>query len=396
MATAPEDAIGHQEIVWKEDEQDCRAHWRSENGLKPPKHVIVADDTLTADSAYRYACEGVAILWKGDFQNARQLLQAIARRVDRPAKKNKKDVGNTSALDVFNQYRLKQSQRARILGSVLIPCNADHSISLRRAPDISQACLEVYGPVQHPYAVSLRELMGLIGAHEWRKNGVFIPVLSKNGEVRIHPHYGVFSPLRGEYVDLVLHAPLPKAVHSNSLAFDIGVGTGVLAIALVHRGINRVLGTDQDQRALACAMENIKNLGLENQIAIVAADLFPAGKAALVVCNPPWVPARPSTPLERAVYDPESRMLKGFLGGLADHLLLDGEGWLILSDLAEHLGLRTREGLLEMIRLAGLAVLGRLDVKPMHKKVFDGNDALHAARIKETTSLWRLVPLTAK
>ena len=89
-------------------------------------------------------------------------------------------------------------------------------------------------------------------------------------------------------------------------------------------------------------------------------------------------------------------MLKGFLGGLADHLLLDGEGWLILSDLAEHLGLRTREGLLEMIRLAGLAVLGRLDVKPMHKKVFDGNDALHAARIKETTSLWRLVPLTAK
>ena len=147
---------------------------------------------------------------------------------------------------------------------------------------------------------------------------------------------------------------------------------------------------------LQLKIKTSENYKPENQIAIVAADLFPAGKAALVVCNPPWVPARPSTPLERAVYDPESRMLKGFLGGLADHLLPDGEGWLILSDLAEHLGLRTREGLLEMIRLTGLAVLGRLDVKPMHKKVFDGNDALHAARIKETTSLWRLVPLTAK
>ena len=64
-------------IVWNEDDKDCSARWQSDAGLAPPKRVVVADDTLTADSAYRLACEGVGILWRGDFQNARQLLQAL-------------------------------------------------------------------------------------------------------------------------------------------------------------------------------------------------------------------------------------------------------------------------------------------------------------------------------
>ena len=62
------------------------------------------------------------------------------------------------------------------------------------------------------------------------------------------------------------------------------------------------------------------------------------------MCNPPWVPAQPSSPLEAAVYDPDSRMLRGWLAGLAAHLAEGGEGWLVLSDLAEHLGLRSRAG----------------------------------------------------
>ena len=83
-------------------------------------------------------------------------------------------------------------------------------------------------------------------------------------------------------------------------------------------------------------------------------------------------------------------MLKGFLGGLKAHLIEGGEGWLILSDLAEHLGLRTREELLSWIADAGLQVLGRTDVKPVHGKAQDPSDPLHAARAAEVTSLWRL------
>ena len=382
-------------IQWEEGSAQLSARWHSENGIKPHQKVVLADDTLTADSAYRLACEGTAMLYRGDFQNARQLLQALVRRVDKPSKKSHRSERlekekSKSPLDTFNLYRLSQSQRARILGMLLIPVNADHSISLRRAPEVAGACLEAYGEQDQPYIISIRELLGVISAHEWRKKGV--PILARdNEEIRIYPHYGVFSPIRGEYIELVLRAPLPSAIQKDSLAFDIGVGTGVLSVVLAMRDVQKIIGTDQSERALACASENIEQLGLADTIEVLKTDLFPQGKAALIVCNPPWLPARPSSTLEHAVYDPESQMLKGFLGGLKEHLLPAGEGWLILSDLAEHLGLRTRDELLEWIDQAGLKVLEHRDTKPSHPKSFDKTDALHAARSKEITSLWRLV-----
>lgn len=381
-------------IQWNEGGEICSARWHSENGIAPHKKIQIADDTLTADIAYRLACEGTAMLYKGDFQNARQLLQAMVRRVDKPSKKSTRVdrvvKGKTkSPLDTFNLHRLAQSQRARILGMVLIPINADHSISLRRAPDVAMACFEAYGEQNEPYVISLRELLGVISAHEWRKKGV--PVLVRDDEeIRIHPHYGVFSPIRGEYIELVLKAPLPVALQKNSIAFDIGVGTGVLSVVLAMRDIQKMIATDQDDRAIACAKENVKRLGLSSQIEILKTNLFPTEQAALIVCNPPWLPARPSSSLEHAVYDPESQMLKGFLSKLKEHLLPSGEGWLILSDLAEHLGLRTREELLAWIEDASLKVIARLDSKPQHQKVFDKTDTLYIARSKEVTSLWRL------
>jgi methylase of polypeptide subunit release factors len=236
--------------------------------------------------------------------------------------------------------------------------------------------------------VSLRELLGLVSAFEWRKKGVPFAALGAAPDNRIHPHYGVFSPVRGEYVDLVAHTALPAG--AEPLAFDIGTGTGVLAAVLAKRGVQRVVATEVDARALACAAENFARLEVASQVQLQATDLFPAGRAALVVCNPPWLPARAGSAIERAVYDEGSRMLLGFLGGLAEHLLPGGEGWLILSDLAEHLGLRTRDELLAAISAAGLQVLGRVDVRPTHAKASDASDPLHVARAKEVTTLWRL------
>jgi len=381
-------------IHWDEGGIPSSARWHSENAIRPHQKVILADDTLTADVAYRLACEGTAILYRGDFQNARQLLQALVRRVDKPSKKSTRADRVTkektkSPLDTFNLHRLTQSQRARVLGMILIQINADHTISLRRAPEVSQACLEAYGAQTESYVISLRELLGVISAHEWRKKGV--PVLARDDEeIRIHPHYGVFSPIRGEYIELVLKAPLPSALQKNSIAFDIGTGTGVLSLVLAMRDIKKIVATELDDRAIICAQENMARLGLVSQIEILKINLFPKEKAALIVCNPPWLPARPSSSLEHAIYDPESQMLKGFLENLKEHLLSGGEGWLILSDLAEHLGLRTRAELLAWIQDAGLEVAGRLDTKPQHQKVFDQTDALHVARAKEVTSLWRL------
>ncbi len=379
-------------LTWSEKDTLRSALWRSDQVL--PKTVVLADDTMTADTAYRLACAGTGLLWRSDFQNARLLLQAMMRRLDKPAKRKTRGKNQAEApvepATGFHAHRLAQSQRARVLNTLLIELKDDYSIALRRAPDVKQACNEAWGRGDGQNSVvPLRVLQGLIGAHEWRKNGVEVAALGGT-DPRIHPHYGVFSPVRGEYVDLVAKTPLPAALQTNSLAFDIGTGTGVLSALLVRRGIERVVATDMSDRALSCAKDNLQRLELTGQVELLKTNVFPPGQAALVVCNPPWLPARPTSLLEQAVYDEGSQMLKGFLAGLASHLCPGGEGWLILSDLAEHLGLRTRAELQGWIDEAGLKVLGRVDTLPRHAKAQDATDPLHAARSAEVTSLWRL------
>jgi methylase of polypeptide subunit release factors len=129
----------------------------------------------------------------------------------------------------------------------------------------------------------------------------------------------------------------------------------------------------------------------------VRADLYPAGEGEaparfdLVVCNPPWLPGEAVTPLDRAVYDPGSAFLRRFLAGLAAHLAPGGEGWLVLSDLAERLSLR-REGEVEaLVAAAGLSVEGGLEAAPAHPRSRDAADPLHEARSREVTRLRRLV-----
>lgn len=382
-------------LHWTDGDEPRSARWRSLADVPPPKRVVLADDTLSADAAYKLVCEGTALLWQGDFHQARQMLQALGRRLDRrqQRKPNKPD----SLTQAHHLHRKAQAERARLLGLLLLPFEADHGVPLRRAPDVRQACLEAHGEVDEPYVASLRELQGLIGAHEWRKQGVPVPAL---GDV-IHPHHGVFSPVRGEYVDLVAQAPLPAALQASSpsVAWDIGAGTGVLSAVLARRGVAGVVATELAPKAIACAQDNLQRLGLAGRVQVVEADLFPDltsfGRSALIVCNPPWLPGQPSSAVEQAVYDPDSRMLRGFLAGLAAHLLPGGEGWLILSDIAERLGLRSREQLEGWIREAGLSVVGRLDTRPRHRKAQDATDPLHAARKAEVTSLWRLVAAPA-
>lgn len=381
-------------LHWRADDgapQHC--DWRSLAGHPVPTQVALADDRLPADAALRLLDAGSALLWRGDYPNARHLLQALGRRLDkRLARPGRSATATATTLaDVFWAQRQAQATRAALLGGLLLPFDADHGLPLRRAPDVRAAGAQAHGPVLAHYAQSLRELLGVVGAFEWRKKGVPVPALG----AAIHPQHGVFSPLRGEYVDLVAQAPLPPAALAHG-ALDVGTGTGVLAAVLARRGL-QVLATDLSRAALANAADTIQRLGLQRRVRVQQADLLAdlqtgatLGRFGLVLCNPPWVPAPATSALEAAVYDPDSRMLQGFLAGLAAHLVPGGEGWLILSDFAELLGLRPRAALLGWVATAGLQVLGRLDAKPRHARAADPNDPLHAARAAEVTTLWRL------
>ena len=390
-----------QYVQWSENsngnETLHQARWLSQSNHLPPTRLVIVDDKTTADEAYRLACEGSSLLWRGDFHNARQLLQALGRRIERTNERSeqrkKKKTANKSGQsqpvslvipNLFHQQRQLQAQRSRILSRLLLELDAGFVSKLRRAPDMSAACIAAFGEMEEACVLSFRDLQGALGAAQWREKGVPI----ENLGVSVYPHYGVFAPTRHEYVQLLLDAPLP-AVHD--VAYDIGTGTGLLAILLAQRGIRQIIATDLNQRALDCARENFARLQLTN-VQLQQADLFPteAPLANLIVCNPPWLPAKPSSPLEYAVYDANSTMLRGLLQGARTHLAEQGEVWLILSDLAEHLQLRTRDELMSWIKEAGLTVKYRLDTTPKHGRSQDTTDPLFAARSAEITSLWCL------
>ncbi|HSR02311.1 MAG TPA: methyltransferase, partial [Methylophilaceae bacterium] len=243
-------------ITWQEKDQTKEAIWQSAANNKPPKKIQVIDDTIKADMAYKLACEGTALLWRGDFQNAKLLGQAISRRIHnrdlKPKAKNKRikqeKMGEIiSPKEQFHLYRKSQIERARTMGMLLVELSGDYQLPYNRAPDIGEACEHAYGKSERHKSklVSLREILGLIGAYEWHKRGVEIPQLN----AMITPSYGVYSPVRGEYLELVNTA----ALNDVSVAFDIGTGTGVIAAILAKRGVKKVIATEIETRALVCA-----------------------------------------------------------------------------------------------------------------------------------------------
>jgi hypothetical protein len=271
-------------VEWDEDGRACRACWRSLAGLPPPRRVVLADDRMPADAAFRLAAEGTALLWRGDFHNARQLLQAMARRIDR--KPRQADPAAVIAAEDFHRYRLGQAQRARTLGMLLLPFDADFRIPCAGRPRCATPACRGLRAGRGGFRRLAARTAGRDRRPRMAQEGRSGPALV----ARIHPHYGVFAPVRGEYVDLVAKAPLPADCR---LAFDIGTGTGVLAALLARRGVAQVVATDNDARAIACAAENIRRLGLAGRVEVVNADLFPPGQADLSSAIRPGCPGAP-------------------------------------------------------------------------------------------------------
>lgn len=385
--------------------------------------TTLADDTTTADAAFAQLRRGQTLLWQGDFHNGRQLLTAVGRRLDRSAARREKnrtrgDKGQAApvnAAELFARQRADRARRAEMLGRIVVDLGVrtgeqgpEWFLDLRRAPDLAAACAHAYGPPVDgpgtPRRIPLTELQGVLGAWQWHLRGVEVAALGDGDGTpgKVYPDYGVFSPTRSEYVDLVDEVASAH-LRAGASVLELGTGTGVLAAVLVRRGAGQVTATDVNPRAVACARANLDRLVGGQRCTVIAADLWPesgnatgvsGATADVVVFNPPWLPGVPASELELGIYDADSDALRRFLAGLADHLTAGGEGWLVLSDLAEHLGLRTREQLEQWIGEGGLQVLGRTDTTPRHPKAVGQRtgerDPLRDARGREVTSLWRL------
>jgi SAM-dependent methyltransferase len=364
---------------------------RPDRPVEPRRTGAAGDETTAAEALARVRRGETLVYAAGDYHNARQLLGAMGRRLERGSGRHTGRSGRpadapAALADRFRAERAAKAIAHDLLGRLVVPMQGGWVVPLRRAPDVAAACAEALGaPPAGPVLLALRDLLGLVGAHEWRRRGVEVPALG----ARVHPHHGVYAPVRGEYVDLVAEAAA-RWPPAGKRAVDVGTGTGVLAFVLARAGA-RVVATDAEARAVACARENAARLGLADRVEILRADLFPPGDADLVVSNPPWIPAEATSALERAVYDPGGAFLERLVLGLPARLRGGGEGWLVLSDLAERLGLRAEGHVEALAARAGLTVADRLVRRPTHPRAADRADPLHAARAAEVTRLYRLV-----
>ena len=349
------------------------------------------------------------LVYQGHYTNALQLLSALKRRArKRPVKRAAADVSMMTVTDQWKLHRQRAKEEAHQLNRLLLEVRPDHSPTTAKTPDSVPSILRQFvGPRTDPYLVPLREILARIGSHQWRTKGVPVPQLDHH---RLHPHYGVYPPTRQEYLDLLPQVHPCLSSNNNdtkeeAVVMDVGTGTGILAAILLHRHPNvSAIGTDINPLAIACAEENLTRLGFGDRIALYQTDLFADRDADVLVCNPPWIPGTAETWLEHAVYDGGGcRMLYGFLRDAASHMRGgDSEAWLILSDLAEHLQLRSREELLQRIHDGGLEIVetraavpqvaagSKPTKKKKNKEEADPLPKVADARRAETTHLYRL------
>ena len=231
---------------------------------------------------------GRYLIYRGHYAHALQLLAAMRRRLSDGARPG---VRKGAPIDAYRYAREAKRREHDLLCRLVVLLNGTtYCPMLDGTPALGDFGVQVWGPIDdRPLVVPLREWMGARGAREWYRTGVEVPALRARG----HPHYGVFAPTRGEYVELV--AEQADAVGmAGRTAFDIGTGTGVLAFVLARRGTSRVVATDADPHAVACAQDNAVRLALGAIVGVCQVppdNPFTSGSADILVCNPSWVPA---------------------------------------------------------------------------------------------------------
>ncbi len=80
---------------------------------------------------------------------------------------------------------------------------------------------------------------------------------------------------------------LESYINGGEVVFDVGTGTGIIAIAAVKLGAGSALAIDNDHVALQFAAKNIELNGLSSEIGTVSSDLLESvqGRADIIVAN---------------------------------------------------------------------------------------------------------------
>jgi release factor glutamine methyltransferase len=159
-----------------------------------------------------------------------------------------------------------------------------------------------------------------------------VEVLGKTYEISedvFNPKFFATSEFMAEHV----------SVTPQDEVLDVGTGSGILAIT-AGQVARRVVAVDINPEAVRYARKNAKLNGLEDTVSVLEGDLFSPLESGcrfdVILFNPPYFEGTPTTPLEHALYDPDKRLARRFLGEAKDYLKPGGYVQFGYSTNAEH------------------------------------------------------------
>jgi ribosomal protein L11 methyltransferase len=152
-------------------------------------------------------------------------------------------------------------------GSGLISCREVHE------EDWATAWKEHFHPVKVGEKIVIRP--------SWREYA------ASPGEIVIDLDPGMAFGTGTHHTTAMCVRLLEEVVKTGNTIFDIGTGSGILAIAAAKLGASEVKAVDLDTVAVRIARENVENNLVEREVAVTAGDLLTGveGQADIIVAN---------------------------------------------------------------------------------------------------------------
>ncbi len=151
--------------------------------------------------------------------------------------------------------------------------------------------------------------------------------------------YSVLPKVYKGSTDTELFCKILK-INKNQDVWDIGTGTGLIALVAKKKGARYVLATDLNPDAVKNAKENSKLLGLK--IDVRQADVFGSikKKVDIITFNPPFTSQETKQRHEISFWDKDHKALRNFFNNLQKHLKPDGKAFIAWSSFGNTTKLR--------------------------------------------------------
>ncbi len=262
-----------------------------------------------------------------------------------------------------------------------------HLPLLEKAPAIPW--LKEFYPGSGNFLISLPDLLGLNGAWQWYSKGIKYQVL----DYKLHPFYGVYFPTRTTHLTM-LEGWMKDNMKNTDHVTDIGTGCGVMGFMAIKHGAVKVTATDINPNAIYSASMDARRLGLQKKISTEQASFFGTGNKdagtgrQLTIFNPPWIPGKCETPIDKGIYYEEGFFEK-FFAEAADHTDLGELLVVVFSDYAIVAGIAEENPIEEAVAAnRSFIIKNRLTSKVSERTDKPTKSWINSIREKETAELW--------